>query len=443
MSTYSDRNYILLFFSSMAVVFTMLFVVDGALAQFEMFLTGGSLPFPPTSNLPWALCLLAIVLYKGKLKANPLSLATVTLACYAVFELFFLSSGPKYDLGDIRASMGTYMIPLILFGIAVAVPIKIDHRRILILLLFLFSASLVFSALQFFTDSPVLPTSSSDGKFSVASVGFNDKVRAFSLFHSGMEAGIFYCLTAGIGTSMLLTRKRRLAGIVILLTSAFGCFSTYTRLTIIGFLACLLTVFVLRFRPLKWLAPYMPIVWGVLAIVVILQAATMSGGASRVDIASASSFETRLFEWRIHSATYLSGSASQILFGTGLSQWRPVTDPSRLNTAALISIDNAYLEILLHSGLVGLILVVYFCSQVWRLLYARAIKGSEDYVLASAALFSVLPFFSSINDMSPQVFMACLLAMFLPSPEFNELPVEDTSEYAGAPILNTSTLQFD
>jgi O-antigen ligase len=76
-------------------------------------------------------------------------------------------------------------------------------------------------------------------------------------------------------------------------------------------------------------------------------------------------------------------------------------------------VDNAYLLILLGSGVLGLGIagVSYWCF--WTFLRKRAL-ASEDHLLQGiAGIFATIPFFSVVNDLPIQTILLLLLALSL------------------------------
>ena len=119
-------------------------------------------------------------------------------------------------------------------------------------------ACLIISAAQFFTNSPVVRTDSSDLTFHVQSYQFIDQTRAFSLFANGLDAGVFYSFMGGIATSFCLRRRTRKFGLVLFLLCAFGCYATYTRLAMVGFVVSSIAVVVISKKGLMKFSLLLP-----------------------------------------------------------------------------------------------------------------------------------------------------------------------------------------
>jgi O-antigen ligase len=243
---------------------------------------------------------------------------------------------------------------------------------------------------------------------------FMGHIRAFSFFGSGLSAGIFYCFTGSIATSLALDKRlrTRALGIVMLAMSGFGVYATLTRLTLVGFCFSVIAVLVLRLVKAPIITNWMPLGWGIAAIAVIGATILAPGGGSRADIASTSSMAERLFEWGIFGAKFVSGSFSNMVFGSAVTPYKPLTVLTMPATSATIPIDNGYLEVLLNSGLVGLGLVIYFYKQCWIAICEKSRTTKSHLLQGTAAFFSVLPFFAGINDLPSEFFMIFAFAMY-------------------------------
>ncbi|AXC14317.1 hypothetical protein ACPOL_5059 [Acidisarcina polymorpha] len=408
----TSQSFLGILLSTAIVLYITLFVVNGALPQLEIFLTRGHIPITANSFQVLVLLMAGLVLFRRRLRNNPLMLATMLLAFYVVVDFFLLSAFTNYSFSDLKVSMGSYLIPLVIIGFALSTPIIVRSEAVVALVMVLFVACFCVSVLQFVTNTPVVATESLDNSFTIPSFIFGGKVRAFSLFQSGLHAGIFYCLTAAFGTSLCFkSGRQKVFGYIIVVMSAFGCYATLTRLTILGFLACVATVILIHLKSTRKLVPFVPLVWALMGALLVAQGYYASGQASGMGIGNTSSLESRLMEWRYYTVQYLGETPGQLAFGTGTSPWREVGSANMPATAAPVSIDNGYIEMLLNSGIVGLLLVVFFSWRVWSVLSRKALKFGSDFVIATAAIFSVLPFFSSINDLLPQIFIMALLGL--------------------------------
>jgi hypothetical protein len=302
---------------------------------------------------------------------------------------------------------------LIIAGAASVVPLQLRSKLILGFLFVITPVCLIISTIQFVTNSAVVRTDSNDHIFHVQSYEFLDQTRAFSLFANGLDAGVFYSFMGGVALSFCLSRGTRRLGIVFMSLCAFGCYATYTRLAMVGFIVSSVAVFVMCRKGLVRFSKLLPIFSLLCAVLIVAQGLRTSGGAGRNDLANISSLDQRVLAWGVYGGKFLAGSPTDMLFGIGQGPYTPYSAPERLENAAPIPVDNAYLLVLLGSGITGLVVLggSYWCF--WIFLRDRA-TSSEDHLLKGVAgIFATVPFFCLINDLPTQTILLLLLAVSL------------------------------
>jgi hypothetical protein len=387
-------------------------IVDGALPQLEMAATGGSLLFMPRQPTILILCLGLVLLLKGRFQSSPLLLLTLILSAYIPLEALFLHFYIGLSFAAVRSALECFTF-LAIAGVASVVPLQIKPRQLLVSLLLITFACLIITAAQFFTNTPIVRTESNDHAFHVQSYQFLDHTRGFSLFANGLEAGIFYSLMGGVATSFCLRRGTRGFGFVLLLLCAFGCYATYTRLVMIGFIISMFTTYVLSRERFLRFSPLLPVLSLSCAVLIVAQGLRTSAGAARGDLANASTLDQRVLAWGMYGAKFLAGSPTDILLGIGQGPYSPYSAPDRPENASPIPVDNAYLLVLLSSGVLGLALLSIAYWRFWMLLHTRAIASRAPLLKGIAGLFSTVPFFCFINDLPLQTLLLLLLAVSL------------------------------
>jgi hypothetical protein len=412
----TDRSLIIFLPKLLVITVGLMIVVDGALPQLEMAITGGSLPFAPKWHVVLVLALGSMLLLKGRFQSSRLLPLTLVLVGYSILELVFLHFSKGLSVTSIRRSL-EYFVLLLAAGTASAVPLQIKARHIFAPFVVMTFACLILSAAQFFTNLPVVPTESADHTFQVESYNFFGKTRAFSLFGSALQAGIFYSFMGGVATSLALRPGRRRFCLFLLLLCAFGCYATYTRLVMFGLILSATAVFALSTKGLAKFSKLLPIFSVCCAVLIIAQGLRTPGGTGRNDLASSSSLDQRILEWRIYSEKFLAGSPADMLFGTGLGPYTPYTTPDRPENAAPVSVDNAYLLILLSIGIFGLALLCVVYWHLWTFLHRRATSSESNLFIGITGMFATLPFICSISDPPTQIILLLLLALSLDEAE--------------------------
>jgi hypothetical protein len=394
------------------VVLLVLFsVVDAAFIQAEMALTGGFLPFIPGWVAPLVVLVGFVILATGSLRTNPLLSAAALLFVYVLFEIVYFSVSLNFEPNELHGTL-EYVVPIFLLALASAAKIQLKERDTMIPLLLFGAVCIGFSIAQVVTDTPIVYLQSYDGKFLAPSVYGAVGSRAISLFDSGLNAGIFYCFLGGLGVVFLLTRGRRMAGLLIFAGSAFGCYATLTRLPLVTFAyVTVAAIFFHLFRKSRLLV-WSPLVSLSIGILTIVQSASIQGGFTRSGIENTSSMAYRLLNWAYYWHLYVSGTTSMVLFGRGLAPFKGYGSAGlMLPNVVLDSVDNGYLMILLGGGIVGLTLTFYCLYQGWKLVTTRARADDEPLILATAAFASALPLVCLITDFPKSILMLCTLSL--------------------------------
>jgi hypothetical protein len=395
------------------LVLVAIYLADGILPQVQMFLTGGSTPITSGFKLLLLFLVLASVVLTRSFRKSQMLGATMLLAAFMFIDSVILLGTTKYQALDILNSFRGSFFPLLLCGVVMLSPSTFRQRDVLAWGTAIFVACIAISILQFTTNTSVLPTRSLDETFAVQSFLFDDRVRAFSLFTSGLQAGVFYCIPAALGTILLITRRHPLVGSLLLSLSVFGSYAAFTRLSMLGLGASVLSAIIMWNPRLTIIAKLLPLIWGLIALLTISLALRDLAGLRRSNVLNTESAHDRLDGWRFYGDMYRASDLTEMLFGTGMSEHAADDDPNRYPSAAPTQIDNAFLQILLHSGLLLLSVVIYYYVQAWRLLYSKATTDRTPFGLSVAAVFSTTPLLAAINDFPLAMFALFTIAMMI------------------------------
>jgi hypothetical protein len=355
-----------------------------------------------------------MLLLKGRFQSSPLLPIALVLLGYATLEVCYLHFFRDLSISSIRRSF-EYFFLLLIVGVASVVPLKIKSRHILAAFVAITFACIVLSAAQFFANLPIVATESTDHAFQVESYEFFGKIRAFSFFGSALQAGIFYCFMGGVASRFCLRPGRRNFGLFLLPLCAFGCYVTYTRLVMVGFILTVIAAFAISRKGLARFSPLLPVLSLGCALLVVAQGIRTAGGSGRNDLANSSSLDQRVLNWGVYSKKFLAGSPVDILFGTGLGPYAPYTMPDRPENAASVPVDNAYLLILLSTGACGLVLLGVVYWRFWKFLHDRATSSTDPLFNGITALFATFPLFCSISDPPSQIILLLLFAVSVDS----------------------------
>jgi hypothetical protein len=392
----SERSW-LMFFVRQAIIFVILIsVVDLALFQLEMWATGGNIPFHPSMlTLLTAVCSLPIVL-KYRVGQNSLIPAVGLLCGYILIDAMVLITASDLSLREVRGSF-SFIVMILLVSIAPSFDARITDRDVYPLLLIFFVTCGSLTLLQYVMNDPIVSVVSNDRTLSVPSYIFQGHVRGFGFCVSAFQAGLFYCFTACVGVALWKKRRQKFYGGALLLVSVACCWATLTRLVFLALLFSVISTFLLGLKlRLKMLKVLIPLVGLLLGMVIFWQGAGITGGSGRTDIMSTGTLNQRIVEDGFYALLYAKGSVRQILLGQGMAPWTE-RSADRLSNAAPIEMDNAYLQILLSIGLVGLLVVGVVLSLTWLKLLRRAERSSSAITLAAAGVFSAIPFIGVID----------------------------------------------
>jgi hypothetical protein len=400
-------------------------LLEAALPQLEMAIFSGATPIP--DRAPRFLCLV-LMLFIGYMQRtfNRISLvpAALVVGVFLAADTVFLYLDRSCSFGDVYHAYTLYYFILLLGAMASSLRLKVSPGILTGFVTAGFLISVSFAILQFATNDAILPTQSTDKSFAVDSWHFFGQVRAFGLFASPLNFGVFCCFIGALAVAWCRSLKGFLLGIPILLLAAFGCYATYTRLTIIGFVACVASSIILSVRRLRPFAVWLPVVWLIVAVVAVSQLGSF-GTQGDFGLGNSSSFVQRLSEWAWCWDAFLRASLPEKLLGLGLMPHSGSQAATTATNIAPVAIDNIYAALLVQVGLVGLGVVGFFCWRCWKYLLRRVEEVNSPLVVAVAATWATLTLLGMFNIVLNA--MGCLLLLVsVVNSKGNEV-VQDTS----------------
>jgi hypothetical protein len=358
-------------------------LVDGAIPQLELFSIGQL--FIPEYLIKGAL--LAAVLI-GCLIFPQTRLGKIPkwwwLLCvaYLIADIAYLTFARGMTVAVVLQSYSGYYGLLLIGPVLCAFRGRVSQRTILLCTVSLFLVCAAVGLVQYFSAQPLLFTESADGGFRVDSWFFFEKVRAFSLFTSAMNFGMFCALCGALGVALSRTLPWR--GALLCLVSAVACFATLTRLCYVIFFCVCTYALVLTFGKKSgrglW-HPFLYFGFG-LAMVVAGLSSLVTGGESGLQ--DASSLIQRIGQWTYYSDFLLHSSITDQLFGVGIVQNEKI-----LPLYPMI-IDNVALALMLHIGLVGFVLFCILMIKMWLFLRREALVTRQPFAIAAASLWAAL-----------------------------------------------------
>ena len=224
----------------------------------------------------------------------------------------------------------------------------------------------------------------------------------------------------------MLMKRQSIVGGLLLLLSIFGSYVSFTRLAILGIAASILSAIMLWRSPLSRAARALPFIWSLAAVLTIVLASAVNGSPSIAGFSSTATLQERIVEWRFYTDKYLSGNPVEILFGTGMSEYVDSDMAKPSPAAAPVLIDNGYLQILLNSGLLSLVIFIFYYMKAWQSLYLKATSEQSVFGLAAAAVFSTTPLIAAINDLPIGIFALFTIAMMIEREERDQVTIRNS-----------------
>jgi len=366
-----------------AAAASLISISDGAIPQLQMHLLGGHMLTNAIAKPLVALCLAFGVWIRPKICLEKFPISTwLVFVGFLLFEVGYLSMECGMKLGDILQSYNscyfTFLIAPAVLSFRGAVPERLLVRWTAALLLICAAIGIA----QNLTGQPLLYTRSVDERFLVQSWEFFGDVRAFSLFSSGLEFGLFCSLCGALGVALL---PRSLAhGIALILISAFACYTTLTRNCYLVFVCSCTYAAIVTFGKRKSRGLWSPAVFIALGVAAIYAGVISYRSGTASNLQSGSSLVERIVAWTHYSNQIIHASIAHQALGFGVIQ------NTELDQVPM-PIDNMLLAITLHIGIVGLILLTALLIGMWLYLRRQALAHRQPFVVAAASLWAALP----------------------------------------------------
>lgn len=365
------------------VLLCFLSLVDGVMPQLQLFLLG-AVPLPEymVKGLFLAAGLVACLLFRGNQPAGIPRLAWLLCLAYMLVDVAYLTHARAMPLATVLQSYSGYY-PLLFIGpILFAFRGSVSQSVMLRLTICAFVVCAAIGIIQYLTARPILFTESTDGAFRVDSWYFFDRVRAFSLFTSAMNFGMFCALCGALGVA--LSRRFPLRGILLVAISGAACFTTLTRLVYLLFICVCSYAFVLTYGKKSDRGRWQPVFYFLAGIATVVAglSSLVSGGTNNLQ--DASSLLQRIGQWTYYADFLIHSPVSDQLFGVGIVQNEKI-----LPLYPMI-IDNLPLALILHIGIVGLVLFAILLVQMWLFLRREALEKAQPFTIAAASLWAAL-----------------------------------------------------
>jgi hypothetical protein len=415
----------------LVVLFTVpLLIVNGAFPQLQMALLRGRVLVSPAVVKATVLAILiAVVMFRsGRIKQNR-RLIMVTMMFFGYLLLNVLHF--KFDLGmhlsDAIVGYNFYYTLPLLAVLSAFVPLRIPDRYILGLITILATICALLGIAQLITNRPIVATSSANHQaFQVLVWKDAGRVRVFSLFGEPQHCGLFFVFITTLLIALCRNPKHRFLAIPLTVVTVGLVLASDARTQIMGLAwaiaAALLLTFWNKKRRVRWL-PLLAMPTAILAVVYAVYFGSTRHAAS---ISRSTSMLERIREWTYYIGVLRELGLAKLLFGMGIVQ-----NGAMQSFGAALPIDNIYLSIGMHIGLVGLVLYLLLAWMLWEEVSRRAEDRASYLHVAIAATFSTFFLMGLFNNVPTQ--LAAYFVLFAMSRSYEPLEQEASNSVAKQP----------
>ncbi len=383
----------------------LLLLVDAVIPQLQLLLFRQIV----VSNAIVKGALLTIVaigsLFHPKLRFASLPIVAWSMCvCYLIADILHLVLSRGMTISDVVLSYNGYYSLLLLGPALLVFRDAIPERYIVGSLIAGFLVCTAFGVAQHFTGQPILYTNSPDGTFEVQSAIFFGEVRAFSLFTSAMNFGMFCALCGALAVALF--RSMPVKSSLLFLTAALACYTTLTRLSYVVFGCACTYAMVITFGKKPARGRWQPLLYCVLGIATVIAGLYSFASGDTSNLQDTSSLMERLGQWAYYSNVISQSSLAEKIFGLGIVQMTKIVPRFPM------VIDNVPLALILHVGLTGLVLFAILMFKMWIYIRRESLATEQPFLIAAASLWATLAcagIFNIVFSSFGIVFALCVL----------------------------------
>jgi hypothetical protein len=272
--------------------------------------------------------------------------------------------------------------------------------------------------------SSIVRLASNDGNFRIytsywiaaGDTAIDRTIRAFSVFGSSLEYGTFVVLIGAIGIGMCGRPNGWIKGVPLYLLAGACCYSTLTRTVFLQFVFATIAALTFTFGRSPRRMIWQPLIGLVVAVAIAFGGMFQKMSEHR-SLTDTSSLDLRVLQWGTFGSQWLRATLPQQLFGLGFCQAeKPLIIPAddiQIGKAYSVLIDNMYLAVTLHIGLIGMVLIVGLFWALWRRLRVETIERPTPLLIGIAAFCSTFLLDSMFNIFPAQYGFWLLIALMI------------------------------
>jgi hypothetical protein len=408
----------------LALVAMLACVINCVMPELEEFLTGGRVPIPQAVVKMGGFCFLGLLtLIYGRLDLASFPIKRWIAAMgYLLLVFPFLWFMERKQPEEILLAYNASYCPIIFAPLATAARGKLSERWAMRIFMGVFAASVILGWAQFISQEPIVQLASSDGNFrifaSAWSAGGPRSIRSTSFFGSALDYGGFVVLVAAIGIGMCSKRGGWKKGVPLYLAAAATCYTTATRNVFIQFFFATVAALILTFGKRRNRLRWQPFIALGLALVIAFSGLSKQISnqiGDKKSIGDDSSLDQRLMQWAKNIAIFEHSSTTEQLFGLGFCQADKPTMVGAKETWSLgdVLVDNEYLALVLHIGLVGAFLMGALIWGMWRFIRNEAIDRPTPLIIGIASFWSTFLMTAMFNTQAALYGFWFLIALII------------------------------
>jgi hypothetical protein len=394
-----------------------LIMVGGAFSQLQMVLFGGFVPITPAIFKAGLLLVFAVLFFSNDgvyLESRVLQISLLLLLLL-VARTVYISSVTSIEFRDLLQSDFLYYFLPLAACCAAAIEVNVPTRFFSRPLLGFFVVSLCLGVAQYVSNEPIVRTESVDGNFIVLAWKFYGQVRAFALFLTCTQFGVFCCLIGSYGIVEFRQKSHKTVGVTLYLSAALGVAVSLTRTAQLAFALVTILTFVALAPSFGKRARLLPVISQVGALLLLLFGLSRLGAGNSYDLTSSETFTIRILEWTSYLGDFSRLPLMQQIFGAGLIQFLGdnVGRVRYVSNATQTFMDNTLLAVLMNTGLMGVVLIVALYVSAWQMLCERMTDRSSSLYTATLIMVAAIPFIGFFDLMFTELGVFLLLAFCL------------------------------
>jgi hypothetical protein len=185
-------------------------------------------------------------------------------------------------------------------------------------------------------------------------------------------------------------------GVLLYLAAAATCYTTLTRVVYLQFVVATIVALILTFGRKPKRAAWQPLIALGLGWVIAFSgiAALFSQGSG---LSNSASLEMRVQQWAMYASNFFHASIWQQLFGFGFCQADKPLMIARQAGGASVLVDNIYLALTLHIGVVGMLLITALLWAMWRSLRLDAVLRPTPVLIGIASFYATFAMTGMFN----------------------------------------------